>query len=183
MAIEGFEEIVGSELIQDNFLFKNLNFTEAQDLARICHQVHYPKGAMIIEENALGAALYVVEKGEVSVVKGEGRDLKEIARLGRGQLFGEMSLVENELTSASVVAANEVDCLVIHRDEFESLLEKNQALALKVYKSFCKMLSERLRKTTSDLSGFQPKARLPKPESMKPRIAGPKPKPKNKKSR
>ena len=181
MAIEGFEEIVGSELIQDNFLFKNLNFTEAQDLARICHQMHYPKGAVIIEENALGQALFVVEKGEVSVVKGEGKNGKVIARLGRGQLFGEMSLVENELTSASVVAAGEVDCLVIHRDEFEAMLSKNQGLALVIYKSFCRMLSERLRKTTAELSALHPKTEVPKPESSKPTIAEPKLKPKPKK--
>lgn len=183
MAIEEFEEIVGSELIQDNFLFKNLNFTEAQDLARICRQSHYPKGNTIIEEDALGAALYVVEKGEVGVVKGGVKGGKEIARLGRGQLFGEMSLVENELTSASVVAASDVDCLVIHRDEFLALLEKNQALALKIFKSFCKMLSERLRKTTAELSVLHAPTGVPKPAApMKPKVTKPKPK-KNTRSR
>lgn len=155
MGIEGFEEIVGSELIQDNFLFKNLNFEEAQNLARICRQVSYSKGETIIEENSLGQALYLVESGEVRVVKGEGAGSREITRLGPGQLFGEMSLVEDELTSASVIAASEVRLLVIHRNEFEDLLAKNQALALKVYKSFCKTLSERLRKTTRELSRLE----------------------------
>jgi len=170
MAIEEFQEISGSELIQDTFLFKNLNFGEAQSLAKICKRERYKPGAVIIEENSLGEALYLVEKGEVKVVKGEGKEQQEIARLGRGELFGEMSLIENELTSASVIAASDVEVLAIHRPEFEELLEKNQALALKIYKSFCMTLSERLRKTTEEfshlrhLSGGEKAEEKPKPK-------------------
>jgi CRP/FNR family cyclic AMP-dependent transcriptional regulator len=172
MGTEDFEEIVGSEIIQDNFLFKNLNFEEAQNLARICHQEQFKKGETIIEENALGQALYLVENGEVRVIKGEGSAAKEITRLGAGQLFGEMSLIEDELTSATVVAATDVRLLVIRRNEFEDLLANNQALALKVYKSFCKTLSERLRKTTAGLSLLQPapkKAKTAPAHSPKPK--------------
>ena len=152
MAIEEFEEITGSELIQDTFLFRNLNFTEAQSLAKICHREKFKPGDRIIEENSLGQALYLVEQGAVKVVKGEAEDQQEIARLKRGELFGEMSLIENELTSASVIAVSEVEVLAIHRREFEDLLEADPALALKVSKSFCKTLSERLRRTTEELS-------------------------------
>ncbi len=155
MEIEGFEEIQGSEIIQDTFLFQGLNFSEAQALARICHRERRSPGEVIIEENALGQALYLIEQGEVRVVKSEGAEQHLLARLGRGELFGEMSLVENELTSASVVAATDVELLVIHRPEFEDLLEGNQAMALKIYKSFCRTLSERLRKTSAELSRGQ----------------------------
>lgn len=152
MAIEGFEEIEGSDLIQDTFLFQDLNFSESHDLAKICHRENRSKGDVIIEESALGQALYLIEQGEVKVLKGEGDDQDEVARLGRGELFGEMSLVENDLTSASVICATDTELYVIRRDEFEGLMSENQALALKVYKSFCRMLSERLRKTTEEFS-------------------------------
>jgi CRP-like cAMP-binding protein len=157
MEIEGFEEIQGSEIIQDTFLFQGLNFSEAQALAKICHRERRSSGEVIIEENALGQALYLIEQGEVKVIKGEGAEQHQLARLGRGELFGEMSLVENELTSASVVAATDVELLVVHRPEFEELLEQDQGLALKVYKSFCRTLSERLRKTTEELSRIHSK--------------------------
>ncbi len=155
MAIEEFEEIVGSELIQDTFLFKNLNFSEAQSLARICQREPHRPGTVVIEESALGHALYLIEQGEVKVVKGEGKDQLEVARLKRGELFGEMILIENELTSASVIALTDLTLLVIHRAAFEDLLEDNEKLALKIYKSFCRTLSERLRKTTVELSRFR----------------------------
>lgn len=152
MAIEAFESIRGSELIQDCFLFKNLNFSEAQEMAKICHREHRAKGEVIIEENSLGEALYLIENGEVEVIKVKGRFKEVIATLGRGEMFGEMSLVENELTSATVQALTDVDLFVIHRADFESLIGKDDKLALKIYKSFCKTLSERLRKTTDELS-------------------------------
>lgn len=157
MVIEPFKEITGSELIQDTFLFQNLNFSEAQELAKICVRERFPAGAVIIEENSLGQALYLVEKGEVKVVKGEGKTQQEVVRLKRGELFGEMSLIENELTSASVIAVSDVELLVIRRREFESLLEKDTGLALKIYKSFCRTLSERLRKTTEELTRLRQK--------------------------
>jgi len=166
MTIEGFEEIAGSDLIQDTFLFENLNFTEAQNLARICHLKRFSQGEVVIEENALGQALYLVHKGLVKVVKAFGKGSQEIAELGPGQLFGEMSLIEDDLTSAGVIAATELELFVIYRGEFEDTLKRDQGLALKIYKSFCKTLSERLRKTTMELGqlrGMSAKSSAPSP--------------------
>jgi CRP-like cAMP-binding protein len=62
------------------------------------------------------------------------------------------------LTSAEVIADGAdddggVELLMIPRREFEALLEKDQALALKVYKAFCRTLSERLRATNDSKGG------------------------------
>lgn len=164
MEIEGLEGLAGTDLIQDTFLFKSLNFNQTLALSGLCKKERRKKGDVIIEENALGQALYLVETGQVKVLKGEGKSQEELAILGRGQLFGEMSLVEDDLTSASVVAATEVDLLVIHRAEFERLLANDQTLALKVYKTFCNILSERLRRTSEELTSL--KARLPGKEPV-----------------
>ena len=72
--------------------------------------------------------------------------------MGRGELFGEMSLIEDDLTSASVVADGEVDLLIIRREDFEGLMEGDRELALRVYKTFCHILSERLRRTSEEFS-------------------------------
>ncbi|HUT51940.1 MAG TPA: cyclic nucleotide-binding domain-containing protein [bacterium] len=155
MGIEGLEELedmVGTDLIQDTFLFQGLNFDETLALAGLFKKEKHKEGQVIIEEGALGQALYIIESGEVRVIKTEdGRD-EEIARLTRGELFGEMSLIENELTSASVVAATDLALLVIKRRDFEALLEKDKNVALKIYKTFCLTLSDRLRRTSEELS-------------------------------
>lgn len=176
MEIEGLENLAGTDLIQDTFLFQLLNFNETMALAGLCRRERRKNGEIIIEENSLGEALYLVENGRVRVLKGEGKEQEELAVLGRGELFGEMSLIEDELTSASVAADGDVELLVIKRAEFEELLAKDQTLALKVYKAFCNTLSERLRRTSEELT--QLKARLSRTSAPPPKTAPTKVKPK-----
>jgi CRP-like cAMP-binding protein len=151
MEIEGLSGLEGMELIQDTFLFQLLNFDESLALANLFRKEPRRKGDTIIEEGALGQALYLIQQGRVTVYKGEGEDREKIADLGAGELFGEMSLIENELTSATVVAASDVALLTIRRDDFENLLARDQNIALKIYRTFCNTLSERLRRTSQEL--------------------------------
>jgi CRP/FNR family cyclic AMP-dependent transcriptional regulator len=170
MNIEGLEEVAGTDLIQDTFLFKLLNFDQTMALARLCRRERLERGDVIIEENALGQALYLIEKGRVKVYKGEGDSREELAVLGRGELFGEMSLIEDDLTSASVVADGEVDLLIIRREDFEGLMEGDRELALRVYKTFCHILSERLRKTSEEFSSL--KAEVGHGKRSGPKVSG-----------
>lgn len=140
-----------TDLLQKIFIFRNLDFNEANALLEICHPEHRSKGDLIIEENAVGQALYLIKEGSVRVYKDPEEAGKNLAVLGQGEMFGEMSLIEDSLTSANVKAESNVELEVIHRSDFEKLLAQNEALALKIYKSFCTALSERLRKTSGDL--------------------------------
>ena len=180
MAMDVFEGNPGSEMLQDTFLFRNLNFGEAQALSRLSHYERRKKGEVIIEEGALGQALYLIQSGQVRVLKGEGVGAEELAQLGPSELFGEMSLIDDALTSASVVAETDLELLVIKRADFENLLGQNEALALKVYKSFCRTLSERLRRTSSELGAslaqvhLEERSQAPrKPAKAKPAPAKP----------
>ena len=155
--LEGLEGLVGTELIQDTFLFQLLNFDETLAMAGLFQKQSKASGETIIEEGSLGQALYIVESGRVKVVKSEGDCVEELAVLGRGELFGEMSLIENELTSASVMAEDDVVLLMIKRNEFENLLAQHPNIALKVYKTFCLTLSDRLRHTSEELSQLKAK--------------------------
>lgn len=152
MEIDGLSGLEGTDLIQKTFLFQLLNFDETLALANLFQRQSVKKGDVIIEENALGQALYLIQSGQVGVFKGEGASREAIATLGAGELFGEMSLIENELTSASVVALEPAVLLVIRRKDFEELLAGNKDIALKVYRTFCNTLSERLRRTSRELS-------------------------------
>jgi len=138
-------------LLQKIFLFKNLDFNEANALLEICHTENRAKGDLLIAENSVGQALYLIKNGHARVYKGAEDKGEAIAMLGEGELFGEMSLIEDSLTSANVIAESDIDLVVIHREDFERLLSQNEGFALKIYKSFCRVLSERLRKTTGDL--------------------------------
>jgi len=154
--LTGFGGFEGVELLQKLHLFKKLTFEETSQLGGIIEYVDLPPESVVIEENALGNALYVIGKGEVKVTRDADHDgrhssQEEIGRLRDGELFGEMSLIDDLLTSARVTTVTACRLLKLPRDRFEALMAKDDKLAVKVYRSFCRTLSDRLRRTTAML--------------------------------
>ena len=144
----------GAELLQRVPLFRTLGFTETLELSGICHLERKPDGTVIIEQDSLGQALYLLKEGSATVRRRDpesGAQL-DLATLGRGELFGEMSLIDDHLASAEVVASGSVELVVIPRKKFETLLAGNDRLAVKVYRCFCTALSDRLRRANQRLS-------------------------------
>src|SRR3979409_3897 len=134
----------GVDLLQRVPLFRTLGFAETMSLSEICKIERKNDGNIIIHQDSLGQALYILKEGAAVVRR---RDPvtgveKELATLAPGELFGEMSLVDDQLVSADVVAKGAVELLVIPRRDFEKLLTSNDKLAVKVYRCFCAALSD-----------------------------------------
>ena len=160
LELTGFGEFEGVELLQKLHLFQKLTFDETTRLGSIIQYLDLPPEAIVIEEHALGDALYVIAKGEVRVSRdadGDGSHTKaeEIGRLKDGDLFGEMSLIDDVLTSARVTTVTPCRLIKMPRDRFEALLATDDKLAVKVFRSFCRTLSDRLRRTTGMLAKTQ----------------------------
>lgn len=82
--------------------------------------VHQPANWSLIAENTPADKAYLIVDGEVSVRKhGE-----EVARLGPGDVIGEVSIVQHKLRTASVVSLTELEVLHFTREALESLIEK-----------------------------------------------------------
>jgi CRP/FNR family transcriptional regulator, cyclic AMP receptor protein len=144
----------GVDLLQRVPLFRTLGFTETMALSGICAIEKKLDGQAVIHQDSLGMALYIMKEGEAVVRRRDpvtGQTM-ELATIKTGDLFGEMSLIDDQLASADVVAKGDVELLVIPRREFEKLLASNDKLAVKVYRCFCAALSERLRKANSKLA-------------------------------
>jgi CRP-like cAMP-binding protein len=158
--LTGFGELEGIEHLQKLPLFATLTFDEATRLSSILQTRDVPAGTVLIEQNALGDALFILLSGEARVsrdVDGDGQHTasEELGTLGPGELFGEMSLVDDVLTSARVSAATPARVLRLPRRDFEALLQGQDALALKIYRAFCRTLTDRLRKTNRLLAAQQ----------------------------
>jgi CRP-like cAMP-binding protein len=143
--LEGFEGFDGIELLQRLSLFRDLNHGETLRLAAICDTVRRGAGTVLVQESALGEFLFVVRTGRVSVDKGEGAARLHLGVMGAGELFGEMALVDDVLTQATVTALDDVELLVVPRAKLDALLASDAVLALKVYRSFCRALSRKIR--------------------------------------
>ncbi|MFZ5438701.1 MAG: Crp/Fnr family transcriptional regulator [Myxococcota bacterium] len=160
LELTGFGEFEGVELLQKLHLFQKLTFDETTRLGSIIQYLDVPAGTIVIEQNALGDALYVIGKGEVVVSRDADADGKheaheELGRLREGELFGEMSLIDDVLTSARVTTATPCRLLKMPRSDFEALLATDDKLAVKVYRSFIRTMAERLRRANAQLSKAQ----------------------------
>jgi NTE family protein len=95
---------------------------------------------VIVREGDTGDSLFVIEEGVAQVTVERGGAGKPLARLRRGDVVGEMSLVTGERRSASVVASVPTQVLELGRDEFVSVLARHPTLLV----NLSRILSRRL---------------------------------------
>ncbi len=85
----------------------------------------FKRGATIIHEGTTGSYAYLIVSGSVEVSKQVGNDKLVLSRLVKGNIFGEMSLVDDKPRSATIVALEDTEVRVITRERFETMLEQN----------------------------------------------------------
>jgi CRP-like cAMP-binding protein len=102
-------------------------------LAGMSRQHHYAPGEVIIRQGEPGDELFIVRQGEVIVsVESPGHSKVEVARMGPGEFFGEMSLLTGEPRSAMVSAGKACEVLVVGKVAFGKVLEACPELAERV---------------------------------------------------
>ncbi len=129
-------------------LFKHLTYKEVIRVLNLTTVLEFQPGETVIREQEPGEELFVILHGRVRLHK----DSAFIAELARGAHFGEMALVDRSPRSASATAEEPTRLLSLRRRDFYEILRKESPLAVKLLWSFVQVLTERLRKTTADLS-------------------------------
>jgi len=99
-------------------LFSGLSGEDLFLLASVVDELYFRRGETIVVEGEPGDAIYGVSDGVVSVRRGK----REIEQLAAGAYFGEMSLLDGEPRSASVVAARDTAVLRLGQEDFYALL-------------------------------------------------------------
>ena len=93
-------------------------------LSKLAKEESYAPGAMIIGEGEPGNRMFFLSAGHVAVVKGHGGPQPiTLAKFGPGEFFGEMSLVESVVRSASVVAEDAVIAYTLKGLDFHRLYQ------------------------------------------------------------
>ncbi len=129
-------------------LFKHLTYKEVIRVLNLTTVLEFQPGETIIREQEPGEELFVILNGRVRLHK----DNAFIAELSRGVHFGEMALVDRSPRSASAASEEPTRLLSLRRRDFYEILRKESPLAVKLLWSFVQVLTERLRKTTAELS-------------------------------
>jgi CRP/FNR family cyclic AMP-dependent transcriptional regulator len=106
-------------------LFAGLSRRHLRALARVSGIVHHDEGDTVVKEGAGGAVFFVVLEGKAKVV----RKTRTVARLGRGDFFGEMSILDGRPRNASVVAEAPSTFLTLAAKDFRAVLEQEPRIA------------------------------------------------------
>ena len=102
-------------------IFRGLNKGALLQVARKSAEITYPAGTVVVREGDPGDSLCIIVSGSVEVLKSE----QPVARLQAGDFFGEISLIDGEPRSATVVAVEELTLLTISSADFSDLLSDN----------------------------------------------------------
>ena len=111
-------------------LFADLARPQLEDVAHQFEDEVFGEGQRVLRQGLTGNAIYVILDGE-AVVR---RDGSEVARLGRGDFFGEVSALLGVSPGADVVAASLLRCLVIPGPEIDSFLLEHPPVMLRMLK-------------------------------------------------
>jgi MFS family permease len=94
--------------------FASLPAAELEGLAARMTEVTAEPGTAVVREGETGHHFYVIEDGEVEVI----RDDRTVATLGSGEYFGEIALLRHDLRTATVVAKTPTTLLSLEREPF-----------------------------------------------------------------
>jgi CRP-like cAMP-binding protein len=132
-------------------IFAKLNDDELAAVAKCVHERKAGEDQVLIKEGVPGESLYIIDHGSVVVEKTIGKKAVKLATLSDGAVFGEMSLIDNFPTSASVRTTAPSTFLLISRLDLNVLLTWDTVLASKMWRSFTEMLCYRVRASNERL--------------------------------
>ena len=110
-------------------LFADLNRPTLEAIAHAYREEVYGAGHRVLRRGLAGGGLHVIVDGG-AVVEGT-----QLARLGRGEFFGEISVLNGEAPSADVRAETDLRCFVIPAQELEPFLLAHPAVTLRMLRA------------------------------------------------
>ena len=124
-------------------LFNHLKDSQLKEMATRCKNAQYKKGDVVFERTDLSTDLYIVNAGKFKAVLSDDEgDEMVLAQFEKGAFFGELSLLDGQGRSATIVAETDSELAVLKKDVFLELLYNNPKIAVELMTT----LARRLRK-------------------------------------
>jgi CRP/FNR family transcriptional regulator, cyclic AMP receptor protein len=149
------------EMLREIPLFATLSPQELQELLMQLEKENYPPNTVIFWMDEPGDKLYVIEKGQVriSYSNKEGKEIV-LNTLGENAFFGELSLLDGGLHTATARTVRETNLLTIDKGAFYNFLDKHPQFS----QTLLTVLVDRLRNSTMNMRQHMVGDRLPLPQ-------------------
>ncbi len=129
------------ELLSKVPLFAGLSTRHLKRIAELTGESRFKPGVYIVQEGTPGHAFHAIVEGEAKVTR-RGRT---IARLGAGEFFGEIALLDGAPRTASVVAITPLVTIRLNRSAFLKVLKSEPAISFVVLNEVTRRLRSRDR--------------------------------------
>lgn len=106
----------------------------------------YEEGSVIISEFEPGDTFYLIQSGQVQLIKSAGGIKKNLDILNAGEFFGEMAILDDSPRSATCMAKTQVKVLEFSKENFLTLMTGNPHLALNLLKLFAKRINDQKKR-------------------------------------
>lgn len=126
------------EHLQQTWLFSGLARRELLLVGRASDEVSVPAGKVLVSEGARGREFFLILDGTASVRRGN----RKVATLRPGQYFGELSLLDGQPRSATVVADSPMTLMVLGAREFSTIAREVPSVAQKLLATMAARLRE-----------------------------------------
>ncbi|MCF8055710.1 MAG: DUF4388 domain-containing protein [Desulfocapsa sp.] len=139
--------------LRDFNLFESLDDDALSDLTALLELKTYPPRKVILKKGEPGTHLFFMLSGKIAVVADDGQN---IAEMGTGEIFGEMSLLSGEPVSCSIHSMEETEVALLSNKNFKFVLKKYpvlQLFLLKVLVNRAQAMALRSGSITSGMSG------------------------------
>ena len=134
------EQLAGSPL------FKGVELAEREALIGVMRHQQFAKGAVLFDKGDPGDSMYIILSGRVRIYSRDAQGSEFTIRY-LDQMFGEFAMLDQAPRSAAAAAAEDLEVLALHRDDFVAFLRERPLAGLAMMRS----LVERVRYTTTYL--------------------------------
>ncbi len=100
----------------------------------------YKSGQIIFEQGDIGTEAYFVDSGKVEIARGDGTAETVLAVVGKGELLGEMALVDAEERMATARAMGKTTLIVVPKRVFDRVLRKSNPIVVAMMKTLLRRL-------------------------------------------
>jgi len=133
-------------------LFAALTSEDLPDILRALRPHGMRAGETIFRQGDVGEAAYIVESGAVEIRLGSAANEFVVARMGAGEVFGELALIDGAPRSATVVCVESGTLHRLDKTEFDFLRRNLRPVAYRVLRVLAMTVSERVRDTNDHIA-------------------------------
>jgi CRP/FNR family transcriptional regulator, cyclic AMP receptor protein len=137
-------------------VFEGLSTNELVQVERVLHERRYNADEIVFNEGEPGAGMYIVNKGEIAIVKSiENGKTIQLALIPQRSFFGEIALLDEIPRSASARATTETLLFGFSKPDLESIIDRNYRLGFKIISNLSRLVCRRLIKANENTEQLQ----------------------------